>query len=47
MAVVALAGVLLVLWAWKLPPFASDMMRTDNAYVRGQITVLAPRSAAM
>lgn len=43
MAVVALAGVLLVLWAWKLPPFASDMMRTDNAYVRGQITVLAPQ----
>ena len=40
---VALVGILLVLWAWKLPPFASATMRTDNAYVRGQITVLAPQ----
>ena len=40
---VALVGILLVLWAWKLPPFASATVRTDNAYVRGQITVLAPQ----
>ncbi|MFE1572673.1 HlyD family secretion protein [Comamonas odontotermitis] len=43
MLLVAVVGILLVLWAWKLPPFASSTMRTDNAYVRGQITVLAPQ----
>ena len=43
MLVVALVGIGLVLWAWKLPPFASTTQRTDNAYVRGQITVLAPQ----
>ena len=43
MAGVAVVGIALVLWAWKLPPFASSTMRTDNAYVRGQITVLAPQ----
>ena len=40
---VALAGVLLIFWAWKLPPFESGRATTDNAYVRGQITVLAPQ----
>lgn len=43
MAGVALVGMGLVLWAWKLPPFATATERTDNAYVRGQITVLAPQ----
>ena len=43
MAGVALVGISLVLWAWKLPPFATATERTDNAYVRGQITVLAPQ----
>ncbi len=40
---VALIGVLLVLWAWKLPPFSSAIQNTDNAYVRGQITVISPQ----
>ncbi|WP_342448291.1 HlyD family secretion protein [Brevundimonas alba] len=39
----ALIGVLLVLWAWRLPPFTSGVQHTDNAYVRGQITVIAPQ----
>jgi multidrug resistance efflux pump len=43
MVVVALAGCLLVLWAWNLGPFHSDTVSTDNAYVRGQVTVLAPQ----
>jgi len=43
MAVVALVGVLLVLWAWKLWPFETNVMTTENSYVRGQITVLAPQ----
>ncbi|QDH74315.1 HlyD family secretion protein [Brevundimonas sp. M20] len=40
---IAVAGVLLVLWAWRLPPFTSGVQHTDNAYVRGQVTVIAPQ----
>ena len=43
MALVALAGILMVLWAWKLWPFETSMVTTENSYVRGQITVLAPQ----
>ncbi len=43
MAGVALAGVLLILWAWRLWPFTSTRVATNNSYVRGQITVLAPQ----
>jgi multidrug resistance efflux pump len=43
MAVVALAGVLAILYAWQLWPFGSHMVVTENAYVRGQITVMAPQ----
>ena len=43
MVLVGITGILLILWAWNLGPFASAMVRTDNAYVRGQITVLAPQ----
>lgn len=35
--------VLLILFLWKLPPFAGSVERTDNAYVRGQVTVIAPQ----
>jgi multidrug resistance efflux pump len=40
---VALVGVLLVLWAWRLFPFSSTIVTTENSYVRGQITVMAPQ----
>ncbi|MDA7417651.1 HlyD family secretion protein [Xenophilus arseniciresistens] len=43
MAGVALVGVALVLWAWRLGPFATSVVHTDDAYVRGQVTVLAPQ----
>ena len=43
MVVVALAGILLVLRAWNLWPFSSSVVTTDNAYVRGAVTVLAPQ----
>lgn len=43
MLCVALVGVLLILWAWQLPPFRSVIVTTENSYVRGQITVLAPQ----
>jgi multidrug resistance efflux pump len=35
--------VLLVLAAWKLPPFASHRERTENAYVRGRTATIAPQ----
>jgi multidrug resistance efflux pump len=38
-----LAGALLVLYAWGLPPFTTTVQTTDNAYVRGQTTVIAPQ----
>ncbi|RZJ95144.1 MAG: HlyD family secretion protein, partial [Brevundimonas sp.] len=40
---VALLGVLLVLYAWQLPPFRGAIQRTDNAYVRGQVTIISPQ----
>lgn len=40
---VALIGIALILRAWQLWPFTSSLASTDNAYVRGQITVLAPQ----
>ncbi|WP_225782706.1 HlyD family secretion protein [Xenophilus sp. Marseille-Q4582] len=43
MAGVALVGIALVLWAWRLGPFATAVVHTDDAYVRGQVTVLAPQ----
>lgn len=39
----ALLGVGLVLFAWRLPPFRSAVETTDNAYVRGSITVISPK----
>lgn len=41
--IIGLAGVLLLLFAWHLPPFASAMPTTENAYVRGKVTTLAPQ----
>ncbi|MCQ4306714.1 HlyD family secretion protein [Pseudomonas stutzeri] len=43
MTLVALAGVLAILYAWQLWPFTDRVAVTENAYVRGQITVLAPQ----
>lgn len=40
---VILAGVLAALYAWGLPPFRASSQTTDNAYVRGQTTVIAPQ----
>src|SRR3546814_7767930 len=36
-------GVLVALYAWGLPPFSSAVQTTDNAYVRGKTTVIAPQ----
>ena len=38
-----LLGALAVLYAWGLPPFRPDSQTTDNAYVRGQTTIISPQ----
>ena len=41
--VLAVAAVIAVLTAWRLPPFADDIEETDNAYVRGLTMNVAPQ----
>lgn len=38
-------GALLILAAWKLPPFQGSIETTENAYVRGSVTVISPQVA--
>jgi multidrug resistance efflux pump len=40
---IALAGVLLILYAWNLAPFHSTIQSTENALVRGQVTIISPQ----
>jgi multidrug resistance efflux pump len=40
---IALIGVLVVLYAWQLPPFGSPIESTENAHVHGQTTVIGPQ----
>jgi multidrug resistance efflux pump len=40
---IGISGALLVLYAWRLPPFTSAVQTTDNAYVRGQVTIISPQ----
>jgi multidrug resistance efflux pump len=40
--VIALIGALLVLYAWQLPPFSSVIQSTEDALVRGQVTIISP-----
>ncbi len=42
---IGLCGVLFILYAWQLPPFRSSVQMTENAYVRGQVTVISPQLA--
>jgi multidrug resistance efflux pump len=42
-ASVALVGILVVLYAWQLPPFSSAIESTENALVRGQVTTIGPQ----
>lgn len=42
---VALVGVLIVLYAWQLPPFSSNIESTENANVHGQTTVISPQTS--
>ena len=40
-----IAGVFIVLFAWNLPPFRGSVETTNDAYVRGQVTLLSPQLA--
>ncbi|WP_213881831.1 HlyD family secretion protein [Pseudomonas sp. dw_358] len=41
-AVLTVIAVVVVLYIWRLPPFSDNGPYTDNAYVRGYVTTLAP-----
>lgn len=43
LAALGLAAIVSILWAWELPPFGLGVEVTDNAYVRGRTTVIAPQ----
>src|SRR5258708_6883463 len=47
MALVAAVGALVILYAWRLPPFQSSVEITENAYVRGQVTIISPQLAGI
>ncbi|WP_273754942.1 MULTISPECIES: HlyD family secretion protein [unclassified Bartonella] len=36
-----ITGVLLILWAWRLPPFVSNIQITDNASIKGDVTLVS------
>jgi multidrug resistance efflux pump len=42
-AAIALAAVSVIFDAWNLPPFSGGVEITDDAYVRGRTTVIAPQ----
>jgi multidrug resistance efflux pump len=43
---IGLIGVGVVLYAWQLPPFTSSIQTTNNAFVRGRVTLISPQLAA-
>ncbi|WP_410216900.1 HlyD family secretion protein [Paracoccus sp. (in: a-proteobacteria)] len=43
--VIGIAGILLLLFAWHLPPFRPAEPTTENAYIRGRVTAVAPQLA--
>jgi multidrug resistance efflux pump len=40
---IAIVAIFSILYAWQLPPFAGFSERTDNAYVRGRVTIISPQ----
>lgn len=41
--ILATGALLAVLAAWRMPPFRDGVETTDNAYVHGRVTVIAPQ----
>lgn len=44
---IGLAGAFTVLYAWRLPPFRSDVAWTDNAYLHGRVTTLSSQVSSL
>ncbi|TNB49120.1 HlyD family secretion protein [Martelella lutilitoris] len=44
---VGILGILALLFAWNFPPFNFADTRTDDAYIRGQVTRLSPQLSAI
>ncbi|AGT07407.1 HlyD family secretion protein [Paracoccus aminophilus] len=40
---IGIVGILIILFAWHLPPFKPAEPVTENAYIRGRVTTLAPQ----
>lgn len=43
LAILALIAVLVILYAWRIPPFTSATQSTDNAMIQGQVTIISPQ----
>ena len=41
--VLIIIGVLLILYAWKLPPFTPTVQQTNNAFIKGRTTIISPQ----
>ncbi|MBH0065316.1 MULTISPECIES: HlyD family secretion protein [Psychrobacter] len=39
--ILIIIGVFLILYAWKLPPFTPTVQQTNNAFVKGQTTIIS------
>ncbi len=42
---VGVLGIFIILFAWHLPPFKPSEPETENAYIRGRVTTIAPQLA--
>ncbi|KXZ72424.1 Multidrug export protein EmrA [Acinetobacter venetianus] len=41
MLLVLLVGITIILWAWRIGPFHTAVVQTDNSYVKGKTTILS------
>ncbi|UYY57943.1 HlyD family secretion protein [Sphingomonas sp. S2-65] len=41
--VILVAALIAILMAWRVGPFTTDEQSTENAYVRGQVTIISPQ----
>jgi len=41
--ILVITAAVTILYAWQLPPFGGRYEQTDNAYVRGQTTIISPQ----
>ncbi|MGP9556815.1 HlyD family secretion protein [Psychrobacter sp. AOP7-A1-24] len=43
LVILIVIGVALILYAWRLPPFTPTVQQTNNAFVKGQTTIISPQ----